>query len=224
MTAENSHTNEEAASTPRKKKSRARKTSDKPTRIYSYRILPPEDQEHKKLVDEQFWLAHQYRGRLTEIEIALRENFRAIDLDHPLTREAYFLWEAQSSMLDDLYAQLRAAKSGTAPEDRDLGHLVELIEQWKTECVRAWKGVKEARANPEVVAHHQPRYAAAREAAHKDRRLARKDFSAKGLMHGTYIRIEQAVEQSVDSTGRPPQFERYQGCLLYTSPSPRDRS
>ena len=194
-----------------KKKSRARKTSDKPTRIYSYRILPPENPEHRKLVDDQFWLAHQYRGRLTEIEIDLRENFRAIDLVHPLTREAYYVWEAQSNTLDDLYAQLREAKSGTAPENRDLDRLVALIEEWKHECARAWSGVKQARSHPKVQAHHQPRYTAAREVAQKARRTARGEFSAKGLLHGTYIRIEQAIERSVDSTGRPPQFERYQG-------------
>jgi hypothetical protein len=61
---------------PAKKKSRARKTSTKPTRVYSYRILPPEDPAHRKLVDEQFWLAHQYRSRLVEIEI-LRTSARS---------------------------------------------------------------------------------------------------------------------------------------------------
>jgi hypothetical protein len=210
----------------KKKKSRARKTSDKPTRIYSYRILPPEDLEHRKLVDEQFWLAHQYRGRLTEIEIELRDRFRAIDLDHPLTCEAYFIWEAQSNTLDDLFADLRAAKSGTAPENRDLDHIIALIEEWKPECARAWSGVKEARSNPEVQAHHQPRYAAARESAQKARRMARKEFSAKGLMHGTYIRIEQAVERSVDSTGRPPQFERFtgEGSIGHQLPRRRDKA
>jgi len=216
----------ESSAPPKKKKSRARKTSDKPTRIYSFRVLPPEDLEHRKLVDEQFWLAHQYRGLLTEIEIALRENFRAIDLDHPLTREAYYVWEAQSNTLDDLFAQLRAAKSGTAPEDRDLEQIIALIEEWKPECARAWKGVKEARANPEVMAHHQPRYVAARKAANKAKLKARKEFSVKGLMHGTYVRIEQAVERSVDSTGRPPQFERYQGegSIGHQLPRRRDRA
>lgn len=197
------------ATVPPKKKSRARKTSDKPTRIFSYRILPPEDPEHKKLVDEQFRLAHKYRGRLTEIEIELRENFRAIDLDHPRTREAYFVWEAQNSALDAAYVDLRAAKSGTAPQDRDLEQLRWFIEQWKTECKKAWAGVKEARSK--ITSHHKPRYEKARKTAAEQRRIARGEFSAKGLMHGTYTRIEQAVERSVDSTGRPPEFERYEG-------------
>ena len=206
------------------KKSRARKTSDKPTRIYSYRILPPTDPEQRKLVEDQFWLAHQYRGRLTEIEIALREQFRLIDLDHPRTREACFIWEAQSNTLDDLYAQLRAGKSGTAPANRDVEHIVAQIAEWKRECARAWTGVKEARASAEVQAHHQPRYVAAREAASAARRAARGEFSAKGLMHGTYIRIEQAVERSVDSTGRPPMFERYtgEGSIGHQLPRRRD--
>ena len=194
-----------------KKKSRARKTSTKPTRIYSWRVLPPEDPAHRKLVDEQFWLAHQYRCRLIEIEIELRGRFRDIDLDHPLTREAYYLWEAQSNTLDNAYADLRAAKSGCAPEHRDDERIRQFIKEWKSECVRAWSAVKAARIHPEVAAHHQASYAAVRKAAHTQRLAARAEFSAKGLMHGTYIRIERAVEQSVDSTGRPPEFERYEG-------------
>lgn len=215
MTFTNPPTQQEPASsstsTPLKKKSRARKTSDKPTRIYSYRILPPEDLEHKKLVDEQFWLAHQYRCRLIEIEIEQRNLFRAIDLDHPRTREAYYLWEAQSNTLDDLYADLRAAKSGCAPDQRADVQIRLHIKAWKSECVRAWRDVKAARALPQVKAHHQPRYVAVRETSAEQRRAARAAYSAKGLMHGTYILIERAVERSVDSTGRPPCFERYEG-------------
>lgn len=150
---------------PPSKKSRARKTSTKPTRVYSYRILPPEVPEHRKLVDEQFFLAHQYRSRLIEIEIDLRASFHAVDLDHPLTREAYILWEAQSAAIDAAYTELRAAKSGKAPEQRELGSLRERILDGKRACSKAWGVVKTARADPEVKAHHQPRYSAARERA-----------------------------------------------------------
>jgi hypothetical protein len=196
---------------PKALKKRARKTSTKPTRIYSYRILPPEDPERRRLVDEQFWLAHQYRCRLTEIEIEQRSRFRAIDLDHPLTREATSHWEAQSAALDATYAALRAAKAGRAPEHRDDEAIKQHLRSLKGACTKAWRDVKAARAQSEVKAHHQPRYAAARETTAEQRLAARASFSARGLMHGTYMCIEHAVERSVDSTGRPPKFLRYEG-------------
>jgi hypothetical protein len=196
---------------PKARKTRARKTSTKPTRIYSYRILPPEDPEHRRLVDEQFWLAHQYRCRLTEIEIALRGSFRAIDLDHPLTREATVCWEAKSAALDAAFGALRAAKAGRTPEHRDDEAIKQHIKALKVDCSRAWRDVKAARGKPEVMDHHHPRYAASRERAAEQRLAARALFSARGLMHGTYIGIERAVERSVDAAGRPPKFQRYEG-------------
>lgn len=205
------------------KKSRARKTSTKPTRVYSYRILPPEVPEHRKLVDDQFFLAHQYRARLIEIEIELHASFHAIDLDHPLTRDAYISWESQSAAIDAAYTELRAAKSGKAPEQRELGDLRARILEGKRLCSKSWSAVKTARANPEVKAHHQPRYSAARERAAALRLAARAEFSARGLMHGTYIRIEQGVERSVDSTGRPPKFLRYEGEGIIGRQIPRTR-
>ena len=213
----------DAAPTSVKKKSRARKTSTKPTRIYSYRILPPEVPEHRKLVDDQFFFAHQYRSRLIEIEIELRASFRAIDLDHPLTREAYSTWEVRCAALDAMYTALRAAKSGKAPEQRKLDGFREALQEGKRDCSKAWSAVKSARANLEVKTHHQPRYSAARERAATQRLEARAAFSAKGLMHGTYIRIEQAVERSVDSTGHPPKFFRYEGEGLIGRQLPRTR-
>lgn len=193
------------------RKSRARKTSDKPTRIYSYRVLPPEDPEHRRLVEDQFWLAHQYRCRLVEIEVDLRKAFREVDLAHPRTREAFHAWEAQGKRLDDAYAELRAAKAGKAPAARDDEHIRQFIKACKPACARAWRELKEARALEDVAQHHAPLYARAREDAAEQRRGARGAFSAKGLMHGTYVRVEQAVQRSVDSTGRAPMFTRYEG-------------
>jgi transposase len=208
---------------PIKKKSRARKTSTKPTRVYSYRILPSEDPAHRKLVDEQFWLAHQYRSRLIEIEIELRARFHAIDLDHPLTHDAYVIWAARSAALEAMYVALRAAKSGKAPAQRGLEGFREEILKGKRECSKAWSDLKKMRADPEVKDHHQPRYTVARETAATLRLEARAEYSAKGLMHGSYIRIEQSVEKSVDSTGRPPKFTRYEGEGLIGRQLPRTR-
>jgi hypothetical protein len=197
--------------TSKARKSRARKTSTKPTRIYSYRILPPEDAGHRKLVDDQFWLAHKYRCRLIEIEVELRTRLRDVDLGHPLTCEATSRWEAQNTALDEAYADLRAEKSGRAPEQRNDEQIKKRLSELKGSCSRAWRDVKASRALPEVRDHHQPRYAAARELAAKLRLEARAEFSGRGLMHGTYIGIEHAVERSVDATGRPPKFPRYEG-------------
>src|ERR1700751_134233 len=163
-----------------KKKSRARKTSTKPTRIYSYRILPPEDSAHRKLVDDQFWLAHQYRCRLIEIENQLRSDFRAVDLDHHLTQEAAERWEAQSAGLDEIYKALRAAKSGRAPEHRDDEQIKLRLSVAKRTCALAWRAVKEARGLPEVKDHHAAQYQALRKRAAEQGLAARAEFSAQG--------------------------------------------
>ena len=140
--------------TSKARKSRARKTSTKPTRIYSYRILPPEDAAQRKLVDDQFWMAHQYRCRLIEIEVELRASFREVDLGHALTREATLHWEAQNTALDEAFAALRAAKAGRAPEHRDDERIKQRLGALKGFCTRAWRDVKAARALPDVRDHH----------------------------------------------------------------------
>jgi len=96
-------------------RARRKKTSDVPTRIYSYRCLPPITEG--KRVEDQFWLAGQYRNALVEIEIRLREHFRGVQLDHPIIGKALQLYEGADGDVGNAYEDLRAAKSGVADPD-----------------------------------------------------------------------------------------------------------
>ena len=96
---------------------RRKKTSDVPTRIYSYRCLPPITEADR--VEQQFKLAHQYRNALVEIDQRLRERFRAAQISHPSIGPALLAYEGAQADVDNCYDDLRAAKSGTASPDLD---------------------------------------------------------------------------------------------------------
>jgi hypothetical protein len=102
---------------PKKKKSShaRKKTSDIPSRIYSYRVLPPVTESTR--VEDQFWLAEQYRNALVEIELRLRERFRAVQLAHPTVGAALQLYTDAVGGVENTYDDLREAKSGVADPD-----------------------------------------------------------------------------------------------------------
>ena len=182
-----------------------KKTSDVPTRIYSYRCLPPTVEA--KRVEDQYLLAHQYRNVHVEIELRLRERLRQVQLSVPEVAIALNHYESADAAVETAYDDLRAAKSGTAKPD-----LAEPRERLAAEKdLRAIRSHELREAKRE---HHETLlvgYEAAREQAHAERLAARKDYSARGLRHGAYIRIEEAIQQATRSTKKPLHFERYDG-------------
>jgi len=117
---------------PKKDKvSRARKTSEAPTRIYSFRLLPPIT--NQDLVEKQFLLANQFRNKLVEIDHWMWNRFREIWIADPRVGPALLHYQDASGSVDDAYDELRAAKSGVADPDLSvpLEHLTaakELLE------------------------------------------------------------------------------------------------
>ena len=49
------------------------------------------------------------------------------------------------------------------------------------------------------------------EAAAKEKVAARREYSARGLRHGAYIRVEKAMEQAIDTTKGTIPFDRFDG-------------
>ena len=92
-----------------------KKTSDVPTRIYSFRCLPPTTEA--KRVEDQYRLAHQYRNAHVEIELRLRDRIRQVQLGVPEVALALNHYESADGAVEDTYDELRAAKSGTANPD-----------------------------------------------------------------------------------------------------------
>jgi hypothetical protein len=182
-----------------------RKTTTIPTRIYSYRCLPPLTEGDR--VELQFRLAAQYRNALVEIEHRLRERIRAARLAHPQLGLALLYFEEAQAAVDDAYDEIRAAKSGA--RDPDLSAQREHLA--RAEDLRAMRAseLREARAihGPGLA----PAYAEIREKIHRERLDARNVFIPRGLRQGTYDRVEKAVQQAAASSKRPLFFERYDG-------------
>jgi hypothetical protein len=182
-----------------------KKTSDVPTRIYSYRCLPPTTEA--KRVEDQYRLAHQYRNAHVEIELRLRERLREVQLAIPEVALALNHYEGADGAVESAYDDLRAAKSGVASPDLT-AHRERLDAEKELRTIRSAE-LREAKR-----VHHEallPGYEAVREKAHAERLAARKDYSSRGLRHGAYIRVEDAIQQATRSTKRPLHFERYDG-------------
>jgi len=186
-------------------RARRKKTSDVPTRIYSYRLLPPITEADR--VEQQFQLAHQYRNGLVEIERRLRDRLREVQLDDSIVGDLVCGYEDADAAVDEAYIDLRAAKSGVADPDlsaerEQLSRAKELREIFAEEL----RGAKQERS--EQLA---PGYTAVREQAATERKALRHDFIGRGLRTGTYDRIENAIKQAVKTARRPLHFERYDG-------------
>lgn len=96
-------------------RTRRKKTSDVPTRIYSYRCLPPVTEADR--VEDQYRLAHQFRNALVEIERRLRDGLRDAQLADLEIGPVLRLYEDANAGVEDTYDDLRAAKSGVAEPD-----------------------------------------------------------------------------------------------------------
>lgn len=180
-----------------------RKTTDTPTRIYSYRCLPPITEQRR--VEDQYRLAHQYRNSLVEIERRLRDRFRDVVLACAGTRWALLHAEDCDAAVDDAYDDLRAAKSGGgAPTDAQTEHLAACKE---LRCA-AWDDLRAAkREHAEAL---RPGYDLARAESREQIKTARRDYSSRGLRHGAYARIETAMQQASRAADAPT-YMRYTG-------------
>jgi hypothetical protein len=186
-------------------RARRKKTSDVPTRIYSYRCLPPIIESDR--VEQQFQLAHQYRNALVEIERRLRDQLREVQLADPIVGDLLRRYEDTDAAVENAYDDLRAKKSGVADPDlsTERDHL-EIVKE-----LRAAFGEELRAAKTERSAQLAPGYTASREKAVVERKAARHDFIDRGLRTGTYDRVENSIKQAVKTARRPLHFERYDG-------------
>jgi hypothetical protein len=184
---------------------RRKKTSDVPTRIYSFRCLPPIT--GADLVEQQFRLAHQYRNALVEVEHKLWDQLRETQLADVVVGEVLRRYEEAVAGVDCAYDDLRAAKSGVA--DPDL--TAEKEQLTRAKGLRALFAEELRDAKEDRAEELQPGYDSARQWAKKARLEARHAFIERGLRHGTYDRVENAIKQAVKMKKGPPQFERYDG-------------
>lgn len=99
----------------KKKRTMRRKTSEVPTRIYSYRCLAPITEVDR--VETQYRLASRFHNVLVEIQHALREKFREIWSKHETVGPVQVFCEEAQANVADAYDELRMAKAGVAEPD-----------------------------------------------------------------------------------------------------------
>jgi hypothetical protein len=195
--------NEVAGGDEKKKKSRARKTSPVPTRIYAYGARPPI--EGMDVIERQMRLQHRYKNNLVAIERARRDSYNAI-----LTEAAPELQAIQDRLAalkvekDAIYEALRRARAKARkrlPTDAPSAERVLAINGEMKALGEREKAQKAATKAPEVQALVK---ASEQRAADMIRR-----FRAEcGLRpSGTYL----ATEASIPQSGPPPKFRRYDG-------------
>jgi hypothetical protein len=184
---------------------RQHKTSDVPTRIYSYRAHPPITEQ--ALVENQFRLAHQYRNAYVEIDRKLWDRLREVQLADPVVGDVLCRYEDAVAAVDTAYDDLRAAKSGVADPDltqeRERLTLAKELRDLFSDLLRE--------AKSDRAKDLQPGYADAHKRARQERLEARHAFIERGLRHGTYDRVENAIKQGAAKSRRPLHFERYDG-------------
>ncbi len=186
-------------------RTRRKKTSDVPTRIYSFRCLPPITEADR--VEQQFRIAHQYRNTLIEIEHKLWADLRDVQLADPIVGEVLCRYEDAAAAVDAAYDHLKAAKSGVA--DPDLTEEREVLDHAKDLRGLFAEELREAKKDRGDAL--QPGYDAARVRTKTARKQARHAFIEQGLRHGTYDRVETSVKQAAKTAKRPLHFERYDG-------------
>lgn len=155
-----------------------KKTSDVPTRIYSYRCLPPITEVTR--VEDQCRLAHQYRNALVEVDHKLRDEIYAVQFADPIVGEALWRYEEAAVAVEAIYDDLRAAKAGAA--DPDLTDLREELLRAKELRGIFSEELREAKVSR--IQDLQPGYEAARIRAKNSRKQARHSFIAQGLRSG----------------------------------------
>jgi hypothetical protein len=184
---------------------RQKKTSDVPTKIYSYRCLPPIAEADR--VEQQFQLAHQYRNKLVEIERNLRDRIREVQLADPVVGDLLRCYEDADASVDEAYNDLKAAKSGVADPDLSTEKIqLAMAKELRALFSEALRDAKQDRSEQLVVG-----YETARAKTAIDRKASRHDFIGRGLRTGTYDRVENAIKQAVKTTHRPLFFDRYDG-------------
>lgn len=164
-------------------------------RVYRYGLRTPT--VNADLVRQQLRLAWEYRRALTQAREVAREARRQVERDSGLGSE-----------LEDVRAaEERAAELGSlARQARQQGRSREAVPAaLRAELTAARASVRDARrALSDRRKALREQMAPARDRAHEEwlqaRRKLRGEYAARGLRHGTYTAVEDAVEQSDKTT------------------------
>lgn len=174
-----------------------------PSVVYSYPALPPA--MNLEVVEEQLWLAHQYRNVLVEIELARRERYGAIMKAFQPPECATL--EAELTGLDQAIADINAdIAARNAKAKRRLGTPEERarlkdIRTRRREVIAALRQVKgKLRDDPSLAAQVK----ASDERAFAEVRMKR---GKCGVYWASYLKVEESVKRQ----GNPPRRHPYRG-------------
>lgn len=185
-----------------------RKTSQIPSKVYTYGCLPPRNPEHAALIGEQLWLAHRYRNKLVEIELARRATARQAQAERP---EVIALETRAKDLADRLAALRTAIKSARkSARSREAAVTAPAGEEAKVVLAELRAARAELKA-AKVAARADAGVAATLKAANDTAAAAVRAARAEcGVYWGTYLLAERAMEQARGSS-TDPKFQRYRG-------------
>lgn len=186
-----------------------------PTLIYSYGALKPVTNLAK--VDEQLLLAHRYRNKLVELELARRQAVQAAVTQHfpeyaQAQTAADLAGKAVEAECDKIRAANAAARQRTqTPEQRSQ---IKALSKQATELRKRARELKQlAFAKSEIdgkkVFAHAAFQAAMDTISTADIVARKKARAESGLYFGTYLEVEDAAKKM--RVGLPPRFKRYEG-------------
>jgi len=189
--------------TPAKKKSRARKTSTLPTRIWTFSARAPTT--NAELGHEQYRLASDYRNKLVEIERKRLAAFRARVGQDSVVAELNAKIKILTEEIDNIQTSIKASKAASRSRRVDL-QLRTKIKGLFVERKHLYEVLRAAKAK----AKDDPALTEDLEKIQAEAGAATRDARSKcGLGWGTYLLVEQAMQMRDKSSD--PEFKRYLG-------------
>jgi len=188
------------------------------TKTYVYG-LPLGPTVNADLVEEQMRLAHKYRNALIEIERERREKVREVYDERDLALEGLVEEDkVAKSELKRATEDLKRQRAKTRSRS-DTAEQRERVKEVRKAAQEVAKRLSEARKELKLDEDLQERLSRANLTASEKSQAAQQGFSREGLFWGTYLQVDNAMEDSRrdlkmwDEHGQPldPKFLQWRG-------------
>ena len=198
------------------KLSNARKTSDKPSRIYTFGARPPT--YNTELVEQHFFFAHRYQNKRVEIERARRDRIRELERQHPEISVLEDALEAKVAVIVALRKEIKEGHSKNRSRETPTAlraQVKTLVTEERAErkaCVALKRRMRNIDRTTDLV--HANAVRAINEASFVEGKAAYNDQDNSPFW-GTKLLVDKAMEAAKRDTdmdwGQDPKFRRWRG-------------
>ena len=179
-----------------------------PTMVYEYGLLPPNTDRNQ--IDRQFRLAHQYYNKLVEIERWRRDEIAKIQLIGNVINfqnQIDVLNQKKLEVQEQIKNERKISRSTKTNQD-----LRREVQKISGEIKDLRSSLKEEKRKQREDQQILDKFAETNNQANNRVKEARKHFSkTEGLYWGTYLLIEQSIDQARKTSIEPPRFKRWDG-------------